>query len=667
MAKNNKKLGDIFTPEIMEYYIGNPVKFVEDVIFNVNAKNLGGRHFITSQQKQVLHEFEKNRRLSVRSGRGIGKTALLSWLVIYFLCTRTKPRIYVTAPTSQQLRVTLWPEVAKWLSESLVKDIFTWNTKQIYLNENPAEWFAAAVTTDESERAQGWHSEHMLVLMDEASGISDDIYNVVQGSLTGNDNKIVLTGNPTKTSGFFFDSHNRFRDGWKTFVFSSLDSPLPSTDFINDYKLKYGETHSLFKVHILGEFPSGSPDSFVSLEEALKCTVREVPGKGEIQIGVDVAHMGDDMTSLAYRIGDKVFPIITKDKTTIPEVTGMVLSLVKEIRINTGSKDTIKVCVDSTGVGAGVSDELALDRDNNIEVVPVNFGSRSDDEKYEYMVSRMWGMLRDKINVISLPDDPQLIAQISNRRFRITPNGKIRVEPKSEYKKEFGESPDKADSVILCFSNAKNQQVILKTFDHLNSEMVKKIPGYLGGDKLCSVYYDKNKNISVLYTMWSGNKLYILDELKTDDSIANISNQINQRGEYYRIIGNSEMFTLHGDDVKSQFSKYGVNIYENYKYDEYGAIENLILLINSKRIIINKDCNNLVNEMRKWSFNTGKTSITIDYSLCYSLLLLISELRDKIVYSSPIQYYTPYSKEKDIDIKENVLNKSYNRNRWMLN
>jgi hypothetical protein len=125
------------------------------------------------------------------------------------------------------------------------------------------------------------------------------------------------------------------------------------------------------------------------------------------------------------------------------------------------------------------------------------------------------------------------------------------------------------------------------------------------------------------------------------------------------------MFGNFGDDVSSQFRKYNVLMYENYRYDEAGAIEALNLLINSKRLKINNGCGKLIGQLRNWSFNKNKSTMESDYGLCYSLLHVISELRDQIIRKEePVLNLIPYSKEKELIVRSADSNKKLNKNKW---
>jgi hypothetical protein len=662
-------LCDVITPEMQELYLLDSCAFVEDVIFNKDAKVYGGELEIAPDQRKVLEALgQGHKRISIRSGRSCGKSVLDTWIAWWFLCTRPRPQVVITAPTYKQVNDVLWTNMSKWKRISTIDSLFTFTKRRIYLNEEPNEWYATPITANKPEGIQGPHNVHLLLICDEASGILDEIYNTLQGSLSEEDNIVILSGNPTQTSGFFFDSHNRNRKRWKTFHFSSLNSPFATEDFVEDYRIRYGENHTLWKVHIVGDFPSGSPESYIPLEHVMAAVNRNVKPQGDIQIGVDPARFGDDLTTIAWRHGNKFYDVDSHAQTSIPDTIGLTIKKVKDIRESTRYKDTIRICVDEGGIGAGVADGLALDRENNIEVIPVNFGA-TGDERREYYCSVLWGDLRDNIGIVQLPEDEDMVTELSSRRFKVTPAGKERVEPKSEFKKEYGKSPDKADAIILANANAENRRRIIREFDHLDKNTVFDVfsKGYmLGGDKFCSIYQSKDRVFHILVCMWSSGKLVILGEYETDETPATLARVIHMNGPYIRISGNDQLFGEFKHDVSSQFRKYGISIYENYRYDEPGAIENLNLLVKAKALKVHDSCSKTISQLRKWSYDKNRKNLEIEFGLCYSLLNIISELKDKI---QPISYQKPFPiyslKGREEAIKQIKTRKSKkNVNSW---
>ena len=191
------------TSDAILYYADNPVDFVEDII---RAKP-------DSNQKAILNSVAQYPMTSVRSGHGIGKSAVESWLAIWFLTTRPFPKIPCTAPTQHQLWDILWAEIAKWLrSNPALSQELIWTKEKVYMRGHPEEWFAVGRTASKPDALQGFHAEHVLYIIDEASGVRDEIFEPVLGALSTEGAKLVMCGNPTKITGFFYDSHHKSRE-----------------------------------------------------------------------------------------------------------------------------------------------------------------------------------------------------------------------------------------------------------------------------------------------------------------------------------------------------------------------------------------------------------------------------------------------------------------------
>ena len=181
----------------LDFYYDHPIEFVEDVLHAIPDK----------WQCAVLQDVAIKSKISVRSGQGVGKTALESWVCIWFLTCRPYAKVIATAPTMQQLYDVLWAEVAKWLNNSLVKNMLKWTKTKIYMIGDEERWFATAKTATKPENMQGFHEDHMLIIVDEASGVADPIMEAILGTLSGEDNKLLMCGNPNRLEGVFYDSH----------------------------------------------------------------------------------------------------------------------------------------------------------------------------------------------------------------------------------------------------------------------------------------------------------------------------------------------------------------------------------------------------------------------------------------------------------------------------
>lgn len=664
MPKFNKQKifhSDLFSVESLEYYQTHIVEFVEDIIFQCDEEL-----YLSDQQKDFLIAVQNNDRVSAKSGKGVGKTATVSYAIIWFICCFANPKIICTAPTAPTLKTALWPEVAKWLSRSLVKDIFEHTEKKLYLKEQPKNWFCEPRTAKDAESAQGAHEDNLLIIMDEASGVKQEIYEAYDTTLTSENNKFIMIGNPTRTDGPFYESFGKGTRRWVNLTFNAEDSPFVKKDQIEYYADKYGVHHDLYLVNVKGEFPSGSPDAFIRLSDVHSAVDRydDVQPRGEIEIGLDVARFGDDNTVLYWRYGYKVYPAKVLPKSSIPDVARLCLDTVKEIRKSTGYTKKIRVKVDDSGVGGGTCDILKEDREHNIEVVPCNFGGSGND-KYQNEASVMWGTVKDNISVIGLPDDNHLINELSSRRWRLSPSGKIMIEPKSEYKKQFKNSPDRADALVLCFAQKVPEQTVIRNFDKQDSQIVKKVLSYIGEDKYCTMYYSKDLMVSMIYAAWDGYRVYVYDTYIGNDSIIGIATQIHAHQPLNRILGNDVMFSRSGDCLEQRFRMFRVNVYENYNYNEAAGIETLNYMIQQKRLVVNENCTKLIEQLDTWKMEGARIEQEHKYGLCYALCHLMSELKKKIEQKVPDLTIPSYTGEKQKVLQS--INNPIGENSWMLN
>ena len=651
----------VFTVELIEYYQSHIVEFVYDIIFKNDEK-----YNLSDQQKEFLLAIQNNDRVSAKSGKGIGKTGTIAFAIIWFLCCFANPKIVCTAPSYPTLKTALWPEVAKWLNRSLVKDLFEHTERKLYLKEAPTNWFCEPRTAREKENVQGIHEDNLLIIMDEASGCKEEIFEAYDTTLTGGNNKFVMIGNPTRTSGPFYDSFGKYSKRWVNLTFNAEDSPFVKKDQIEYYAEKYGIHHDLYLVNVKGLFPSGSPDAFITLSDVHAAVDRgdDVQPSGIIEIGIDVARFGDDNTVLYWRHGYKVYPAKTLAKSSITDCRDLVFETVKDIRRSTGYDKVIRVKVDDSGCGGGLTDVLKEDREHNIEVIPCNFGGKGDD-KYANEASVMWANVKDLINIIGLPEDDHLVEELSARRWKLSPNGKIMIEPKSEYKKEFKTSPDRADALVLCFAQKELEKSVIRKFDKKDTQIIKKTLNYTGEEKYCAMYYSKDLIASIVYASWDGNRVYIFDEFTGDESIISIATEILSHQPLKRVIGNDRMFSKTGDSLEQRLRSFRVNTYENFNYNELAAIETLNYMVQQKRFVINEHCSKLISQLDSWTMEGSKISQEHNYGLCYAVCHIMSELKKKIDRKTPSLVIPAYTGDKSRILNE--LKHPVANNKWMLN
>ena len=365
----------------------------------------------------------------------------------------------------------LWAEIAKWLDKSLVKEVLKWKKTKVYMVGDDKRWFATAKTATKPENMQGFHEDHMLIVVDEASGVADPIMEAILGTLTGKDNKLLMCGNPNRLEGVFYDSHNGDRDKFHTHKVNSMDSKRTSRENIEMLLNKYGRDSDVARVRIFGDFPKGALDSLISLETvecACGCTLpeKEIETSNILHIGCDVARFGDDKTVITPRIAGKIFQFKKYSKKSTMETAGNVILMCKEYMKKYSKLKKCVIKVDDTGVGGGVTDrirEVVAEERLPYSVIPVNNGASATDDYYANLGSQIWGMLRDALEenfshmiqgetvTLEMPNDAEMIKQLSSRRQKITSKGKIQLESKDDMKKRGLGSPDIADSVTLAF------------------------------------------------------------------------------------------------------------------------------------------------------------------------------------------------------------------------
>lgn len=445
----------------IDYYYDKPVAFCEDIL-----------HFEPDEwQEDVLNDLADFPKVSVRSGQGVGKTALEAGAILWFLTCRPYAKVIATAPTMKQLYDVLWAEVAKWLNNSLIKDLLKWTKTKVYMVGDSERWFATARTATKPENMQGFHEDHMLIVVDEASGVSDQIMEAILGTLSGFDNKLLMCGNPNNIEGVFYESHNSDRDKYRVHKVSSYDSKRTNKENIQMIIDKYGLDSDVVRVRIFGEFPKGALDSFISLEIVELAASQTISTKSILNaifadIGVDVARYGDDSTIIFPRIMMKCLPYSKYNKQSTMNTTGYVIDCAKKLMRKYPNLKKIRIKVDDTGVGGGVTDrlrEIVSEEKYPFEIIPVNNGESSTDDFYDNLGTQIWGNVRELLEenmtnnlnggdpLIELPDDPKLIKELSTRKFKMTSRGKIRLESKEDMKKRNIGSPDIADALALAF------------------------------------------------------------------------------------------------------------------------------------------------------------------------------------------------------------------------
>jgi phage terminase large subunit len=403
-------------------------------------------------QLEALDALAAGKSVAVRSGHGVGKSALEAWAILWFLATRPNALVPCTAPTDDQLARILWPEISRWLQRSPLRDILEWRPTTVTYRGRASTWFAVARASNRPENLAGFHARHVLYVTDEASGIGDSLFQVVEGALTTEGALMLMCGNPTKATGYFVDAFGKNRAEWHCIHVSSEDSTRVSKAWVEREARMWGRDSDVFRVRVMGLPPKAEADTFISLDLAEKAAARTAVPAGPLEMGVDVARMGDSETVFVTRRGYAVLALEHYRKRDTQEVAGLAVALARRT-MEEQAHPAIAIKVDDAGVGGGVTDALrAVAReDPRLTIVPCNFGGPGDDH-YVNATGVMWGFLREAMRTdeLAIPNDDDLIGQLTTRKYKVTPRG-IQLETKDEMRKRKLPSPDRADALALAF------------------------------------------------------------------------------------------------------------------------------------------------------------------------------------------------------------------------
>lgn len=426
-------------------------------------------------QKDTLRDLAdpECRRVSVRSGQGVGKTSVEAIATLWFLSCFPFARVVATAPTRQQLNDVLWAEIAKWQAKSpLLSVLLKWTKTYVYMVGMEKRWFAVARTATKPENMQGFHEENMLFIVDEASGVAEPIMEAILGTLTGKNNLLLMCGNPTKTSGTFYDSHKdaNVRSLYRSRRVSSRDVRRTDKENIAMLERRYGRESNVVRVRVDGEFPLQEDDVFIPIalvEQSINTdyTPREIPNL--VHIGCDVARFGNDKTVIGYKVDEKVTLHKKRQGQDTMKTADDIILLGEQLVRQYKLKDPIPVKVDDGGVGGGVVDRLRQVKRLNpqrfwwMEVYPVKFGERIRHKYYHDTTTYMMAIVKKLLSPFDeetgkpkpvelvLPNDDDLVGQLSGRKYELTEASKIRIESKEAVKKRGLPSPDEADCILL--------------------------------------------------------------------------------------------------------------------------------------------------------------------------------------------------------------------------
>jgi len=289
-------------------------------------------------------------------------------------------------------------------------------------------------------------------VVDEASGVPEQVFEAAAGSMSGHSAVTIMLSNPTRSSGTFFESQTRLAGSWWTRRWSCVDSPLVSTEFVDEMRMRYGEESNAFRIRVLGEFPMADDDTIIPFHLIEAATNRDIvlDEGAPVVWGLDVARFGTDKTALAKRQGNVVTEVSRWQGLDLMQTTGRVKAEYDGLPSNLRPRE---IMVDVIGMGGGVVDRL---RELGLPVRGVNVAeSPSMGDTYVNLRAELWFKVRGWLEQrnAKLPKDEQLIAELASIRYAFVSSGKMKAESKDDMKRRGLPSPDIADAVCLTLAS----------------------------------------------------------------------------------------------------------------------------------------------------------------------------------------------------------------------
>ena len=414
-------------------------------ILNSIGERLAQGHITTTEAVQT----------AVASGHGIGKSALVSWIILWAMSTQEDTKGVVTANTENQLKTKTWAELAKWYRLCITRHWFKFEATALFSVDRDHEktWRIDMVPWSErnTEAFAGLHNKgkRILLIFDEASAIHDLIWEVSEGALTDSDTEILWCcfGNPTQNIGRFRECFGKFKHRWVSRQIDSRTVKMTNKVQLQKWVDDYGEDSDFVRVRVRGVFPSSSSNALIGPEEVEAAMARSYKGDefdfAATIYGVDIARQGDDSSVVIKRQGKTAFK---PKQMRIPDT----MLVAQQVSIMWGEDNPDAVFVDATGgYGVGVVDAL---RQVGRDPIEVYFSGKSNDPRYFNKRSEMYFEMAKWIKAGgSLPDDKDLAEELCAATYSFQ-GDKFRLDDKDDIKKTIGRSPDIADALALTFA-----------------------------------------------------------------------------------------------------------------------------------------------------------------------------------------------------------------------
>lgn len=468
----------------------------------------------TWQQQELVDAFVAGYpNIAVRSGKGPGKTAATAALIPWWNLTNFLSQAVVTAPTEAQCKNVWLSQAQKWLMDGdpQVRYFFSFTGRGYAVRHHKNEiWGCYIRTATRPENFQGIHNERLLIYCEEASGVARPIMQAIQDTLTGDKahlteeqkrmvlsdqkaraltpqqrtmleergthkaalNRWLCVGNPnTRTCRFFDFFHSLAGNPWKALHWNAEETPITnwfSGERNIEIEEEFGKDSDVYRVAVLGEFPSLDPNVLISEDDLNKCFGKEAYERAfkhpdnTKQIGIDLARYGGDACVTVFRNGRVV--LLHESKPNVDPIDWIDRAVVLQDQFKWKDSECMYV-PDTSGMGESAVGHLGNKRRLGKRLHEFySQNTAHDSAKYANKATEAWCEFAKMVRSgdLYLGDKPnrKLVMQLTNRLYSIDKDGRIKIETKDEYKKrlsdldtggELGKSPDDADGTVMAF------------------------------------------------------------------------------------------------------------------------------------------------------------------------------------------------------------------------
>lgn len=473
-------------------------------------------------QVSMLDTILNNKYTAVTTCTSIGKTMTLSRFVLYWLHTHPNSIVITTGPSGRQVRYVMWGNV-RTAAEEARMDLL--GEAMVDRYEIGPMWYGYGFKASKENIAgmQGFHADNFLVIVDEATGVPNDIVDVMRNTMVHPGARFVMLSNPVSTAGRLYEAFHGDADAWATIQLGFQDTPnfpyappeflekvnaylkgnasfpldeaktinwndypfpkkwegMINWPFVLDQIYLFGEDSAFVQSRIWGRFVS-EEDVLIPLaliDRAKSWDREEVVATSPYEAGLDVGRFGADKSVLVVRKGPRVVGIYDWKHKTTTETARRALNTLADYH-----PETQKIKIDEIGVGGGVVDymkEQARSGSSNLRVVGVNVSEKSSNKERwrnqrQEGFNHLAGLFRR--GHIAIGPDEQLAwgefgfswpveadVELSDLRYSFDDHTEPVVESKDKFRERRGRSPDYADALMLAFFNPKAPRDDTKT------------------------------------------------------------------------------------------------------------------------------------------------------------------------------------------------------------